>query len=132
MRADFNLLEGEQYFATLTILNEITTSIYNQEYKKIQDYLAIIGGLINSIRIIASKAILAPERKPTELINNKTKYFFYLSFSSITQKDKIQLQAKLDYPSFQMRDTILPNMYSFFEHCFPANRNINCEDRHYC
>ena len=53
MRADFNLLEGEQYFATLTILNEITTSIYNQEYKKIQDYLAIIGGLINSIRVIA-------------------------------------------------------------------------------
>ena len=53
MRADFNLLEGEQYFATLTILNEVTTSIYNQEYKKIQDYLAIIGGLINSIRVIA-------------------------------------------------------------------------------
>ena len=46
--------ENSTYFATLTILNSINSSIYNKKYTKFQDYIAIIGGLVKIITLVAS------------------------------------------------------------------------------
>ena len=42
------------YFATLSLLNTINSSIYNKEYKKFQDYIAIIGGLVKIVTLLGS------------------------------------------------------------------------------
>ena len=55
VRIDPSLLEGEKsYFSTLTILNSINTSIYYKEYKKFQDYIAIIGGLVKIVTLVGT------------------------------------------------------------------------------
>ena len=41
--------ENSTYFSTLTILNSVNTSIYNKQYTKFQDYVAIIGGLVKIV-----------------------------------------------------------------------------------
>ena len=50
---DFNIFQKD-FFCTLTILNSLKLSIYNKECKKIQDYLAIIGGLIKILTLFSS------------------------------------------------------------------------------
>ena len=42
------------YFSTLTILNSVNTSIYNKQYTKFQDYVAIIGGLVKIVTMAGS------------------------------------------------------------------------------
>ena len=55
VRIDPSLLEGEKtYFATLSLLNSINSSIYNKEYTKFQDYIAIIGGLVKVVNLLGS------------------------------------------------------------------------------
>ena len=52
-RIDPSLLQGKKtYFATLSIMNSFKSSIYNKNYTKIQDYIAIIGGLIKIIVLL--------------------------------------------------------------------------------
>ena len=46
--------ENSTYFSTLTILNSVNSSIYNKKYTKFQDYVAIIGGLVKVIALVAS------------------------------------------------------------------------------
>ena len=52
--SDFTIFERKIVISTLTILNGMKTSIYNKEYTKFQDYLAIMGGLMSS-RIVQNK-----------------------------------------------------------------------------
>ena len=55
VRIDPSLLEGEKsYFSTLTILNSLNTSIYNKQYTKFQDYIAIIGGIVKIVTLLCS------------------------------------------------------------------------------
>ena len=42
------------YFGTLTILNTSQSSIYYKSYSKIQDYIAIMGGIIKALTLIGS------------------------------------------------------------------------------
>ena len=50
---DFNIFQSN-FFCTLTILNSLKLSIYNKQSKKIQDYLAIMGGLIKIMTLFCS------------------------------------------------------------------------------
>ena len=52
--SDFNIFEGAGIFVTLTVLNSIKRSIYNKQYTKAQDYLAIIGGLVKVITLFSN------------------------------------------------------------------------------
>ena len=55
VRIDPSLLEGEKtYFSTLSILNSINSSVYQKEYTKFQDYIAIIGGLVKVVTLLGS------------------------------------------------------------------------------
>ena len=54
IRNDFNIFEGAGVFVTLTVLNSIKSSIYNKQYTKAQDYLAIIGGLVKVITLFGT------------------------------------------------------------------------------
>ena len=54
IKTDFNFNIESNALATLTILNSIKRSIYNKQYTKAQDYLAIIGGLVKSITLFSS------------------------------------------------------------------------------
>jgi len=54
VRSDINYFDNINFIVTLTILNGIKTSIYNKEYTKLQDYIAIIGGIIKVIHLISS------------------------------------------------------------------------------
>ena len=54
VRIDPSLLEGEKtYFSTLSILNNIDSSIYYKEYKKLHDYIAIFGGLVKIVTLLS-------------------------------------------------------------------------------
>ena len=52
--SDFTIFERKIVISTLTVLNGMRTSIYNKEYTKFQDYLAIIGGLVKVITLFCS------------------------------------------------------------------------------
>ena len=54
IKTDFNLNIEVNAMATLTVLNSIKHSIYNKQYTKVQDYLAIIGGLIKVISLFST------------------------------------------------------------------------------
>jgi hypothetical protein len=42
------------YFGTLTILNTSQSSIYYKSYSKIQDYIAVMGGIIKAFTILGT------------------------------------------------------------------------------
>ena len=52
--SDFNSFESKIIISTLSVLNGMKTSIYNKEYTKFQDYLAIIGRLVKIITLFSS------------------------------------------------------------------------------
>ncbi len=54
IKTDFNLNIEANAMATLTVLNSIKHSIYNKQYTKVQDYLAIIGGSIKVITLLST------------------------------------------------------------------------------
>ena len=54
IKTDFNLNIEVNAMATLTVLNSIKRSIYNKQYTKLQDYLAIIGGSIKVITLFST------------------------------------------------------------------------------
>ena len=51
IRTDINYYPFSNAIATLTVLNSVKNSIYNKQYTKAQDYLAIIGGLVKVITL---------------------------------------------------------------------------------
>ena len=54
IKTDINLDSFGNVISTLTVLNSIKRSIYNKQYTKAQDYLAIIGGLVKIITVISN------------------------------------------------------------------------------
>ena len=47
IKIDSIIIENENNFAILSILNNMKSSIYNKEYIKFENYISLIGGLIN-------------------------------------------------------------------------------------
>ena len=54
VRIDMNYYPFSNALVTLTVLNNGKNSIYNKQYTKAQDYLAIIGGLIKMITVFCT------------------------------------------------------------------------------
>ena len=54
IRIDMNYYPFSNALVTLTVLNNGKNSVYNKEYTKAQDYLAIIGGIIKMITVFCT------------------------------------------------------------------------------
>ena len=54
VKTDYNIKNNANFFCTLTFLNEFKTSTYIKQFKKIQDYIAIIGGLVKFITLFST------------------------------------------------------------------------------
>ena len=83
--SDFNIFEGKIVISTLTVLNGMKTSIYNKEYTKFQDYLAIIGGLVKTITLFCS--IL-------NYFNSQNSYYLKLIKDFIIDNKNINVTSK--------------------------------------
>ncbi len=54
VRTDMNYYPFSNALVTLTVLNNGKNSVYNKQYTKAQDYLAIIGGIIKIITVFCT------------------------------------------------------------------------------
>ena len=83
--SDFNIFERKIVISTLTVLNGMKTSIYNKQYTKFQDYLAIIGGLVKVITLFSSML---------NYYNSQNSYYLKLIKDFIIDNKNINVTSK--------------------------------------
>ena len=75
--------------STLTVLNGMKTSIYNKEYVKFQDYLAIIGGLVKVITLFSSMLNYYNSQNSYYLKSIKYYYRLIIKILMLLQNQKV-------------------------------------------
>ena len=87
---DFNIFQSN-FFCTLTILNSLKLSIYNKQSKKIQDYLAIMGGLIKIMTLFCSML---------NYYNSQNSYYLKLIKDFIIENKEMKNYEKKKYEKY--------------------------------
>ena len=87
---DFNIFQSN-FFCTLTILNSLKLSIYNKQSKKIQDYLAIMGGLIKIMTLFCSML---------NYYNSQNSYYLKLIKDFIIENKEMNNYEKKKYKKY--------------------------------
>ena len=95
--SDFSIFERKIVISTLTILNGMKTSIYNKQYTKFQDYLAIMGGLIKAITLFCT--IL-------NYFNSQNSYYLKLIKDFIIDNKNINITSKSKINVNQLNSSI--------------------------
>ena len=95
--SDFTIFERKIVISTLTILNGMKTSIYNKQYTKFQDYLAIMGGLIKAITLFCT--IL-------NYFNSQNSYYLKLIKDFIIDNKNINITSKSKINVNQLNSSI--------------------------
>ena len=97
IKIDSNIIENENNIAKLSILNNMKSSIYYKDYIKFENYISLIGGLINIITLLSSFL---------NYYNSKNSYYLKLIKDFVIENKNNQFFSKMKMNSNHLTSTI--------------------------